>query len=220
MASRHGDGARLTRGEKQRQTRDCLLRSAARVLAHHGLHGASIDDIAADAGFTKGAFYANFASKHDLFLAMLEERFAERLAQLETLTGAEARLEDQARSAGGEFARYVSGDPAWERLFFEFAALAARDETFRSELVERYRALRAGMADIFQRRLAELGLRSAVPVDRIVLMTFSLANGFALERLLEPDAAPEELFADTLVLLLEGVRALTAQNEVLGSPSG
>jgi AcrR family transcriptional regulator len=220
MASRRGDGPRLTRGEKQRQTRACLLRSAATVLGRRGLHGASIDEIAADAGFTKGAFYANFESKQDLFLAMLDERFAERLAQLEALTGAEDRLEDQARSAGGEFARYVSADPAWERLFLEFAAHAARDDAFRAELVERYRALRAGMAAIFERRLSELGVHSPVPVDRLVLMTFSLANGFALERLLEPDAAPEELFGDTLVLLLEGVRAMAAQNEVLGSPSG
>ncbi len=214
-------GARLTRAEKQRQTRACLLRSAARLFARHGLDGASVDDVAADAGLTKGAVYANFASKQDLFLAMLEERFAERLAQLETLTAAEAGLEEQARSAGLDFARYVSADPGWERLFFEFAALAARDEAFRVELVARYRMLRAGIAAVFERRLSELGARSPVPVDRLALMTFSLANGFALERLLEHEAVPEELFGDALVLLLAGARAVApeAPAEVLGSTS-
>ena len=59
---------RLTRKERQTQTREALLASATSVLAEKGLHSASIDDIAAHAGFTKGAFYANFASKEALFL--------------------------------------------------------------------------------------------------------------------------------------------------------
>jgi len=218
MASRRSGGLPRTRAEKQLQTRQRLLSSAASVFARRGLRGASIDEIAAEAGFTKGAFYANFKSKQELFLSMLEQRFAERLSQLEALTGGGQRLEERARSAGGEFARYLSADPAWERLFFEFAAHAARDESFRVELVERYRALRAGMAAIFERNLAELGVRSPVPMEQLVLMTFSLANGFALERLLEPDAVPEALFGETLVLLLAGVRAM-AEEQHLGSPS-
>ena len=204
---------RLTREEKQRQTRSCLLRSAAKVFARRGLEGASIDEVAADAGFTKGAFYANFSSKQDCFLAMLDERFAERLSQLEALTAAEDHLEDQARSAAADFTHYLSADRDWERLFFEFAAYAARDEAFRVELVKRYRTLREGMAAVFERRLSELGVRSPVPVEQLVLMTFSLGNGFALERLLEPELAPAELFSDALVLLLQGVGALA-----LGEP--
>ncbi len=219
MASRPAAAPRLTREERQRQTRSCLLRSAAKVFARRGLEGASIDEVAADAGFTKGAFYANFASKQDCFLAMLDERFAERVAQLEALTAAEDGLEQQVRSAASDFTRYLSSDRDWERLFFEFAAYAARDEAFRVELVKRYRGLREGMAAVFERRLSELGVRSPVPVEQLVLMTFSLGNGFALERLLEPEAAPAELFSDALVLLLQGVRAQAQTDDAaLGAP--
>ena len=75
--------SRLTRKEKQAQTRSCLMKSAAKVFARRGLQSASIDEVAEDAGYTKGAFYANFKSKEELFLAMLDESFSERIAETE-----------------------------------------------------------------------------------------------------------------------------------------
>jgi len=70
---------RLTRKEQQARTRAGLMDSAARVFSRRGLERASVDEIAEDAGFTKGAFYANFTSKEEIFLAMLDARFADRL---------------------------------------------------------------------------------------------------------------------------------------------
>jgi AcrR family transcriptional regulator len=90
---------RLTRKERQAHTRSCLMKSAAKVFARRGLHRASIDEVAQDAGFTKGAFYANFKSKEELFLAMLDERFAERLRDIESAIASGAAPEAQARQA-------------------------------------------------------------------------------------------------------------------------
>ena len=73
---------RLTRAEKQAHTRSCLLHAAANVFSKRGLEQASIDEVAGEAGYTKGAFYANFKSKEELFLAMLDEQFAQRLEEL------------------------------------------------------------------------------------------------------------------------------------------
>jgi AcrR family transcriptional regulator len=56
---------RLTRKEKQAHTRTCLMESAGKVFAKRGLQQASIDEVAEDAGFTKGAFYANFKNKEE-----------------------------------------------------------------------------------------------------------------------------------------------------------
>jgi AcrR family transcriptional regulator len=65
---------RLTREQQKERTREELLSAAARVFAQKGYEGASIDDVAAEAGFTKGAFYSNFASKDDVFIALVEDR--------------------------------------------------------------------------------------------------------------------------------------------------
>ena len=139
------------------------MKSAARVFARRGLQQASIDEVAEDAGFTKGAFYANFESKEELFLAMLDERFAERLEEIDSVVGDDGEPEEQARQAGDDFGRYLAADPEWQRLFFEFAAYAARNDDFREELVTRYRALRERIADALRRRERGARDRAADP---------------------------------------------------------
>ena len=199
---------RLTRKEKQAHTRFCLMEAAARVFAKRGLQQASIDEVAEDAGYTKGAFYANFKSKEELFLAMLDERFAERLEEIDRVMSTSADVTDQAHEAGADFMRYVSADPEWQRLFFEFAAYAARNEEFRQELVTRYRTLRDRIAQGLARRAEEAGVEPPLPVDQVALMTFAMANGVALERLLEPELVPDHLYGTMLASLFTGLKAL------------
>src|SRR5471032_739723 len=64
----------LTPERRRAMTRQHLLDAAAIVFARDGFHGATLDDVAATAGFTKGAVYSNFKSKDDLFLALLDDR--------------------------------------------------------------------------------------------------------------------------------------------------
>ena len=199
---------RLTRKEKQAHTRTCLMEAAARVFTKRGLQQASIDEVAEDAGYTKGAFYANFKSKEELFLAMLDERFAERLEEIDRVMSTSADVTDQAHEAGADFMRYVSADPEWQRLFFEFAAYAARNEEFRQELVTRYRTLRDRIAQGLARRAEEAGVEPPFPADQVALMTFAMANGVALERLLEPDVVPDHLYGTMLASLFTGLKAL------------
>ncbi len=207
----HEPRGRLTRKQSQARTRTRLMRSAARVCARRGLNRASIDEVVADAGYTKGAFYANFQSKEELFLAMLDERFAERLREIEHRSFSESEMEEQARGAGEDFTRYLAADPDWQQLFFEFATHAAREESFRLQLVDRYRALRHGIAGIFRRRAEELNLQFPFDADDVAMMTFAMANGFALERMLEPDGANEELFGQMLSVFFAGLRVMAQE---------
>ena len=209
---------RLTRKERQARTRSSLMRSAAKVFCLRGLERASIDEVAEDAGYTKGAFYANFKSKEELFLAMMDERFAGRIEEVERVTASDDEPENQARQVGLDFARYVEADPEWQRLFFEFTAYAARNREFREELVTRYRALRDRTTEGFERRARELGVVPPVPLDQVSLMTFAMANGYALEKLLEPEAVSDELYGTMLMIFFTGLRALTeaSANSVAG----
>jgi AcrR family transcriptional regulator len=204
---------RLTRKEQQADTRGRLLRSAAKVFARRGFQAASLDEIAADAGFTKGAVYANFESKEDLFLAMLDERFAERRAAMERTAATGEEPEDQVRAGGGDFAEYLTADPEWQRLFLEMAAHAGRDERFRRALVARYRGLREVIADVYAGRAEELGVEPPVPFEQIAWMVFAMGNGFAMEKLLEPDAVPDDLFAQMLTIFLAGLGAMVDEAE-------
>ena len=189
--------ARLTRKEKQAHTRNCLMKSAAKVFAKRGLQQASIDEVAEEAGYTKGAFYANFKNKEELFLAMLDERFGEKLTEIERV------------AAGDDFSLAATSDPEFDRLFFEFSAYAARNEDFRQELVTRYRSMRDRIAAALRARHEELGMGTPlIPFDQVALMTCAMANGFALEKLLEPDAVPDELYGTMLTVFFAGLTAL------------
>jgi AcrR family transcriptional regulator len=202
--------ARLTRKEKQAHTRSCLMKAAAKVFAKRGLQQASIDEVSEEAGFTKGAFYANFKNKEELFLAMLDERFGERLAEIERIVGSDEPPEESARQAGDDFTRAVVADPEWERLFFEFTAYAARNEDFRQELVTRYRSLRGSVSNAYSKRAERDGIEAPIPVDQISLMTFAMAKGVALEKLLEPEAVTDELYGTMLMIFFMGLQSLAA----------
>jgi AcrR family transcriptional regulator len=198
---------RLTRKERQAHTRARLMRSAATVAARRGLERASLDEVAKQAGFTKGAVYANFKSKEHLFVAMLDAHFAERLEELDRILSTEADPDAQAREAAAGFIRALDAAPEWERLFFEFAVYAARKEDFRAELVERYRALRARIAELLARRAERLGIEPVVPPEEVAAMTFAMANGMALERMLEPEAVPDGLYPEMMAIFFAGLRA-------------
>jgi AcrR family transcriptional regulator len=195
---------RLTRKERQEDTRRRLLESAARVFAQRGLMQASVDEVAAHAGFTKGAVYANFGSKEELFLDMLDVRFARRLEDMERAMSTDEPPEVQARTAGRDFLEFLGHDPDWRRLFIEAALHASRDAAFREKLQAHYAAMRARMADLLRARSAAGGFDPGVPFEDLATMIFAMANGIGFEQFVEPEAVPDDLFASMLEIFARG----------------
>jgi AcrR family transcriptional regulator len=195
---------RLTRKQRQEHTRRRLLESAGNVFARRGLTQASVDEVAADAGFTKGAVYANFGSKEELFLEMLDVRFARRLEDMDRALSTDEPPEVQARVAGRDFIDFLSSDPDWQRLFFEAALHASRDDAFRVKLQEHYAQMRAKMAALLEARSAAGGFDPGVPFDQLATMVFAMANGIGFEQFVEPDAVPGDMFSTMLELFTLG----------------
>jgi AcrR family transcriptional regulator len=197
-----------TRKEQQAETRSRLMKSAARLFCRRGLEQASVDEVARDAGYTKGAFYANFRSKEELFLAMMDEKFAAEIDRLDEALRSGEDLDEQARHAGEDFIRFASGDGEWPRLFFEFAGYAARNDQFREEFMTRYRAMRERVTALYQRRVTELGVEPPIDgVEKVAVMTTCMANGFLIEQLLEPDLS-EELYGTMMEIFFRGLGAM------------
>jgi AcrR family transcriptional regulator len=196
-----------TRVERGAATRAALLRSASHAICELGMHGASIDLIAERAGYTKGAFYAHFSSKEQLFLAMLEQKFAADLQRLEAAMEGGGEATDQARHAAGEFLRYVYRDPEWPRLYQEFAAHAARNEEFRVQFAARQRDLRAGMAAVFGRWASSFGVEPHLDPEDAAAMTFFMADGFLLSRIIDPELE-EGLYMEMIEVFTRGLLAM------------
>lgn len=197
---------RLTRKEQQERTRDALIRAGARAVAERGLHRASIDEIARDAGFTKGAFYANFANKDALVLAILDRHFSTAIEDVDDAVASNEEVADQARDAGLAFAERLTRDPAWSRVFLELVGHATRDEEFRRELGARLQRLRERFAAVYAERAEQLGVTLTSPPEAVARMTSAMATGVAIQRLIDPEGVPDDLFATMLVLFFAGLQ--------------
>lgn len=196
-----------TRREKQAQTRASLLRSAASAFRRRGLEGASVDQVAQEAGYTKGAFYAHFKSKEELFLVMLDERFAAEIERLDRVLAGDRGPGDEARDAAQQFIASVHSDPEWPKLYFEFAAYAARNEGFRRELATRQRALRERIVEIYRRWSADFPAEPPLPLADIATMTLVMADGFKLGQLIDPEL-DDEHYATMLAVFFRGLQAM------------
>jgi AcrR family transcriptional regulator len=196
----------MSRAEKQEGTRASLLRSASKLFCKRGLEGTSIDEITDAAGYTKGAFYANFKSKEELFLVMLDEKFSHELERLDRSLAGTDDAGREARTAAAEFIHFASDDD-WPRLYFQFAAHAARNEEFRQELATRQRAMRDRLVKVYERWIKDYGADPPLPLADIAAMTYFMADGFLVDRLIEP-GLDEELYATMLSVFFRGLAAM------------
>src|SRR5262245_15668781 len=122
---------RLTRVERREQTRTDLLETARRIFLRDGFHAASLEEISEEAGYTRGAVYSNFASKDDVFLAVLDEELAKRVRAYGELGVEQPTFEEAIRAVGRHFAAL---DPDWRPLVIEFQMKALRHEPLRLAL--------------------------------------------------------------------------------------
>jgi AcrR family transcriptional regulator len=196
----------LTRKEKQERTRSSLLQSATKLICRKGITEASVDEIASDAGFTKGAFYANFRSKEEMFLVMLDEKYAAELERLEAHLPGDGVPAEEVRESAEDFIRFVRSDPEWTKLYFEFVAHAARNADFRQELATRDRAMQQRMADVIRSWASDFPGEPPFSYEDLAKMLFAMGNGFLMTQLIEPDVS-EELYGTMNATFFRGIAA-------------
>jgi AcrR family transcriptional regulator len=190
-------------------TREHLLAAAADVFAVHGYHGATLDQIAEAAGFTKGAVYSNFSSKADLFLALSaerERRLIEAFAAAAPVDATPAELIAGLRTvyAGADA---EERDRNW-RLWHEFMLFSLRDPAAHGKLIEQQRAGFALVVDLAQRQCDVLGVEPPVPVELLARIYVALFNGLWQQQAVDPDAVDDETFPAALVFVNQAIAAL------------
>jgi len=167
----------------------------------------SVEEIAARAGFTRGALYSNFADKEALLLAHVDERLTEREAEVFRVIGSSSPLtlvDDLREWKAGE-----GDDSGWIRLVAEFRAHALRNESARLRLVESEQTIRSAYARAIEVQLAALGLTLAPPAsDDLATLLAILDTTTPIQRLIDPEGVGEDFFFDILSLLSRAVVAL------------
>lgn len=190
---------RLNRLERQAQTRQQLIDAAALVFARRGFGGASLDEVADEAGYTKGAVYSNFTSKEELFLAVLEQRLANQVGFFQGL--AERASADPDQDLPGLLPRLDDTDEVWCLLEFEFWLYALRNPPVRARIAELYRQFRAELAP-----LAVDFTSDGLAPEEVVAATIALYHGLTLQWHSDPEALRPDLVARVLRALGRGSR--------------
>jgi len=111
---------------KTKETRELLLRAAEEVFVREGYAGAELGEIASIAGRTKGAIYAQFESKEDIFMALVEEHALRHRSEMEKVLANSTSVE-QNREAFRRLCMRLSGEEAWNVLMLEFKLYAVRN---------------------------------------------------------------------------------------------
>ena len=175
-------------------TRDKLFEAAARVFEEQGIGGASIETLAAAAGFTRGAFYSNFKSKDELIIAMLEDhveqtirRNLDLLARHKNLADFLDALKTMDRSQQDPLGR----SPL---LHMEMILFVARAEKRRPELAKRLRARRQLIVDIVETTNKNSGRTAVLNPARTAALLLALEDGFRLHRLIDPETTPADSY--------------------------
>ncbi len=201
--------ARLTRAEQREKTRTCLVQAAAKVFSRRGYDKASLDEVAEEAGFTKGAVYSNFKGKEDLFLATIDAHFEQRLESVRRVMRADPDEQGTAYAAGMDFMNQLNADPEYFALFFEFWAYAQRHPAVKRKFLPRVQRFRSALADLFEAKSQD-GLELPMPAEQLAAMLIAMAAGVAMERELDPKAVPDDMYA---VMLQFFFRGMLAQDE-------
>jgi AcrR family transcriptional regulator len=196
---------RETRAEKQARTRAELIATAAKVFALRGYSGASVEEIAEEAGYSHGAVYSNFAGKADLFLAVFEDYMAERvreLAETQAALPADAPLETRARALADQWMERLARDRGSVLLHMEFIAHGDRDPELARRFGTRSAAMREAVARYISTYQEEAGVELALSADDLALVLRALGIGLAIESLVSPDAVRHDLYGDFVELLV------------------
>jgi AcrR family transcriptional regulator len=189
---------RLTREQSRDQTRQRLLDAAQAVFTQKGFGASSVEDVAADAGYTRGAFYSNFSSKADLLLEVLKRDHDTIMARLSTLfeDGEASRADMEARVL--QYYSECYQNNACFLLWVEAKLHASRDDIFRERFNALMRELRQTTTDYIRAFSERVGTPLTMPAEQMALGLIALCDGVQFFYSSDPQSVPAQFAEDVL----------------------
>lgn len=209
------------RSARKAATRTRLLEAAARVYARRGFNGATLEEVAAEAGFTKGAVYAHFGSKENLLLALMEEHLTRQVIEQVELFDRERITWERPLAGSARWMEQLEADPDPFRLFVELWIYAQRDERLRGRLAEGLQTLRVTFARFATTSARDVGLE-ALPeaTEQFANVMLGLGIGLPMLKLIDPDTVSPSLLGAVLSVLIRAVESSPEARALLADARG
>jgi AcrR family transcriptional regulator len=198
---------RLSRDDSREQTTQRLLDAAQKLIAKKGLEAASVENIAAAAGYTRGAFYSNFSSKDDLFIELLRRDHQKSTAQLSALRDSSLSV-DRLQSGASEVYSQIYRDNESFMNWTEARMLAARDARFRTKLNALMAEKCAQIADFTRYFYERVGVAPPLPPDQMAMGFMSMAEGVKLYMMSSPAEMTSPIAESLLTLFANSIMGM------------
>ncbi len=196
------------RSERRARTRAQLLEAAARVYARRGFESATLDEVAEEAGFTKGAVYDHFGSKEKLLFALLDEHLSGQIAEQIALFDPTVETAERPRVGADRWMRELDEDPDSFRLFIEAWVRSQRDDTLRAQVLAGMGAWRETLAGFGRARSEDGDIEvDEATLERFATVMLALGIGIGIMRLSDPEAVAPELLGNAYVMLIRAVES-------------
>jgi AcrR family transcriptional regulator len=193
-----------TRAERQARTREQLVDAAERLFTSRGFHATSVETVAAEAGYTKGAVYSNFASKEELFFAVYGRRVDARVAEMEAALEAASDLRDGMQRLIPQSRGRRGAEDGWMAVFFEFWAHVLRHPQLRHRFAEEHRRVTEPVARAAAALARERGREPPYDPSKLATALYAMQLGLQLERLTQPEVVDDELALRMARLHMDG----------------
>jgi AcrR family transcriptional regulator len=204
---------RLTREDSRERTAQRLLAAARKLIAKRGLSATTLDDIAGEAGYTRGAFYSNFSSKGDLFIELLRRDHEATSAQLHALRDDSLPLEHIQRRIREIYSQMYRTNETFIN-WTEARMLAARDAKFQVKLDALLLERRAEAAELIEYLYARVGIAPPLAPTAVAMGVNSLFEGVTLTMLSSPGDMTSDDAESVLTLFVNSLtRAACTQGE-------
>lgn len=171
------------------------------MFASHGFERATLDQVAEAAGLTKGAIYSNFASKDELFFAMMSEQALRRAEAVRSVLAAQPAGPDSrqaARDIGRLLSDRLSQDREWQLVFLDFWGRAVRDDAVRAQFLAHRRTLREAIEERISQVTGKAPATAGLTISEFVTVVLALSNGLAIEEYIDPGLVRGDLFGRIL----------------------
>ena len=195
---------RLSREDSRDRTTQRLLDAARKLIAKRGLSDTSLEDIAEEAGYTRGAFYSNFSGKGDLFIELLRRDHAATNAQLRALRDDSLPLEDIHQRIRETYAQMYRTNESFMN-WTEARMLAARDAKFRARLAVLLTERRAEVAELIEYIYGRMGIAPPLAATAVAMGFNSLFEGVKLNMLCSAGALTPADAESVLMLFVDSL---------------
>ncbi|MFL6602761.1 MAG: TetR/AcrR family transcriptional regulator [Steroidobacteraceae bacterium] len=199
---------RMSRDDSREQTTQRLLAAAQKLIARKGLEAASVENIAAAAGYTRGAFYSNFGSKDDLFIELLRRDHRKSTEQLNALRADTSLPVEHIQTRARDIYAQIYRDNESFMNWTEARMLAARDARFRAKLNALMTEKRAQIAEFTRYFYERVGIAPPLPPEQIAMGFMSMAEGVKLYMMSSPAEMTSPIAESLLTLFADSIMRL------------